>query len=126
MTARRLQSVQSLPAGRVAPSRPQRNPSQKPSPKTSAPKKKQKARSTAVIAPAPVRELRERPPYTSPLLLTVGEAAGLLRLSERKVYYLLADHALASMKIGRSTRIKRSVIDTYIALLEQASEQASA
>jgi len=75
--------------------------------------------------PVPVREqVREQvrePPYTSELLLMVKDAAGLLRISERKVYYLLAEKSLASIKIGRSTHIKRSVIDNYIALREQAS-----
>lgn len=68
----------------------------------------------------PVRRPR-RTPYTSALLLTVREAASLLRISERKMYYLLANETISALKIDNSTRIKRSVIDNYIAALERVS-----
>lgn len=75
-------------------------------------------RKPAPAAPAVEREPRELP-YTSNLLLSVRDAADLLGISERKMYYLLARSAITAIKIDRSTRIKRSVLDDYIARLER-------
>jgi excisionase family DNA binding protein len=46
---------------------------------------------------------------TEPLvLLTVGEAAELLRLAKPTVYRLIAEGALPSLKVGGSIRIDRA------------------
>ncbi len=54
------------------------------------------------------------PPVDEPLLLRTREAAHLLQISERKVYYLLKDGTLPAVRFGRSVRVSRSAILHYI------------
>lgn len=49
-----------------------------------------------------------------PLACTVKEAARLLSLGTRKIEYMIKSGELESVKIGRSRRIPRKVIDTYL------------
>ncbi len=52
-----------------------------------------------------------------PLLCTVKEAVVLLRLGRSTVYELMATGALPFVKVGRARRIKRAVIEAYVAQL---------
>lgn len=49
-----------------------------------------------------------------PALLTPEEAARVLRIGRSKLYQLLADKELTSIKIGRSRRVRPADIDAYI------------
>lgn len=57
-------------------------------------------------------------------LLKVSEAAQRLRLSEAKVWALLASGELKSVRIGRARRIPASEVDAFIerAVAEAARE----
>ncbi len=54
-----------------------------------------------------------------PLLLRTSEAAKLLQISERKLYYLLKDGTIPCVRFGRSVRVSRSAILCYIREQEQ-------
>lgn len=51
------------------------------------------------------------------LLYTAEEAAELLKISRCKVYDLLRNHDLRSVKIGGSRRIPRGALEEYVARL---------
>jgi excisionase family DNA binding protein len=58
-------------------------------------------------------------------LLTVNEAATRLRVGRSRIYDLIAQGAITSVKIGGSRRISDREVDEYIAKLE-ADAKASA
>lgn len=71
----------------------------------------------AVPTEPQVRELR---------LYTIEEAAAMLRLGRTKVFDLLRNGRLRSVREGRAHRIPPSAIADYIALLErEAAEEAA-
>ena len=47
-------------------------------------------------------------------LLTVGEVAGLMRVSNMTVYRLIKSGQLAAIRVGKNYRIRRSDIDRYL------------
>jgi excisionase family DNA binding protein len=49
-----------------------------------------------------------------PLLLTVAEAAALLRISRNSAYGLVARHELPALRLGRTIRIPRHALETQI------------
>lgn len=51
------------------------------------------------------------------LLYTAEEAAELLKISRCKVYDLLRNHDLRSVKIGGTRRIPRGALEEYVARL---------
>lgn len=55
---------------------------------------------------------------TPTLLLTVEESARELRIARRRVYDLIRDGALTSVKIGKSRRISRTAIEEYVRSLQ--------
>lgn len=55
------------------------------------------------------------------LLLTVEEAAAELRIARRRIFELIKDGSLPSVKIGRSRRIRRDDLLEYVAGLGRAS-----
>jgi excisionase family DNA binding protein len=59
-----------------------------------------------------------------PVLLKPEEAARALGLGRSKIYQLLATGALPSLTIGRSRRIHRDALESFIQRLRQESEQA--
>jgi len=61
------------------------------------------------------RTLTKIPPPPEKLLLSVPEAAFVLGLSERTVWYLLERQRLASVRVGRAVRISRQQLDQFIA-----------
>lgn len=58
------------------------------------------------------------------LLFTAEEAAELLKISRCKVYDLLRNHDLRSVKIGGSRRIPRASLEEYVARLVDAQAVA--
>ena len=51
------------------------------------------------------------------LLLTPEEAADVLRIGRAKLYDLIRNDVLRSVKIGGSRRIPRSALEQYVAAL---------
>lgn len=49
-----------------------------------------------------------------PLLLTVREAAALLRISRNSMYELVSRRELPSIRLGRSIRIPRHALEAWL------------
>ncbi len=47
-------------------------------------------------------------------LLTVGEVAGLMRVSNMTVYRLIKSGQLGAIRVGKNYRIRRSDVDRYL------------
>ena len=47
-------------------------------------------------------------------LLTVGEVAGLMRVSNMTVYRLIKAGQLSAIRVGKNYRIRRSDVDRYL------------
>jgi excisionase family DNA binding protein len=58
-------------------------------------------------------------------LLTVNEAAARLRVGRARIYDLIAQGAITSVKIGGSRRISDREVDEYIARLETAAKASA-
>jgi excisionase family DNA binding protein len=54
------------------------------------------------------------------MLLTVEDAANVLQIGRTRVFGLIANGILASVKIGRSRRIRRRDLEAYVASLDVA------
>lgn len=52
---------------------------------------------------------------TRPMLLTIDETAAELRIARRRVYELINDGRLKSVKIGKSRRVRSSDLADYVA-----------
>lgn len=59
-----------------------------------------------------------------PMLFTAEEAADILKISRCKVYDLLRNRDLRSIKIGGSRRIPRTALEEYVARLVEAEAVA--
>lgn len=53
--------------------------------------------------------------YAGARFLTVAEVAGLLRVSTMTVYRLLKAGELASVRVGKSYRVREEDVDAYLA-----------
>ena len=47
-------------------------------------------------------------------LLTVGEVAGIMRVSNMTVYRLIKAGQLSAIRVGKNYRIRRSDVDKYL------------
>lgn len=47
-------------------------------------------------------------------LLTVGEVAGMMRVSNMTVYRLIKSGQLSAIRVGKNYRIRRSDVDRYL------------
>lgn len=47
-------------------------------------------------------------------LLTVGEVAGIMRVSNMTVYRLIKSGQLGAIRVGKNYRIRRSDVDRYL------------
>jgi excisionase family DNA binding protein len=54
------------------------------------------------------------------LLLTVEDAASVLQIGRTRVFGLISNGVLSSVKIGRSRRIRRRDLEAYVASLDVA------
>ncbi len=52
-------------------------------------------------------------PYDAPLL-TVGEVAGIMRVSNMTVYRLIKAGQLPAIRVGKNYRIRRTDLDRYL------------
>jgi len=60
------------------------------------------------------------------MLLTVEETAAQLRIARRRVFEMIRDGSLPSVKIGRSRRIRSTDLAAYVAKLEDGEACAGA
>jgi excisionase family DNA binding protein len=67
------------------------------------------------------REETRKPEDLAPLLLTVDEAAQLIRISRSKLYELLQRREIPSIAIGRSRRIPADGLRNWVTAQESAS-----
>lgn len=63
---------------------------------------------------------------TSPLMLTVEEAAQQLRIGRTQMFALISAGDVNSVKIGRSRRVPRAALDAYVNQLRDEQRQAVA
>ncbi len=66
------------------------------------------------------------PPRSQPMLLTAEEAAAELRIARRRIFVMIADGTLPSVKIGKSRRITRTALEDYVRGLETRKQPAAA
>jgi excisionase family DNA binding protein len=59
------------------------------------------------------------------MLLTAEETARELRIARRRIWELINDGQLASVKIGKSRRIPRHAVESYIAQLEEQARASA-
>lgn len=52
--------------------------------------------------------------YFDEPLLTVGEVAGLMRVSNMTVYRLIKSGQLSAIRVGKNYRIRRTDVDKYL------------
>jgi excisionase family DNA binding protein len=57
------------------------------------------------------------------MLLTPEQAAAELQIARRRVFVLISDGILPSIKIGKSRRISRAALAAYVASLENGVQQ---
>jgi excisionase family DNA binding protein len=55
-----------------------------------------------------------RRPFVGDRLLTVGEVAGTMRVSNMTVYRLIKRGQLAAIRVGKNYRIRESDVDLYL------------
>jgi len=60
------------------------------------------------------------------LLLTAEEAAGQLRIARSRIFELMQDGTILSVKIGASRRIPYTALTDYVARLEADARSATA
>ncbi len=56
----------------------------------------------------------KRRPFVGDRLLTVGEVAGTMRVSNMTVYRLIKAGQLAAIRVGKNYRIREADIDRYL------------
>src|ERR671926_157041 len=56
----------------------------------------------------------KRRPFVGDRLLTVGEVAATMRVSNMTVYRLIKSGQLAAIRVGKNYRIRESEIDRYL------------
>jgi len=52
------------------------------------------------------------------LLLPIGEAARLLGIGRTKIYALIADGSIPTVRVGRRRLVRRADLDVFVAGLE--------
>ena len=53
-------------------------------------------------------------PFVGDRLLTVGEVAAIMRISNMTVYRLIKSGQLAAVRVGKNYRIRESDVDGYL------------
>jgi excisionase family DNA binding protein len=62
----------------------------------------------------------------STLLLTPEQAAAELQIARRRIFEMIADGTLPSVKIGKSRRITRTALEDYVKGMETRQQPAAA
>ena len=57
----------------------------------------------------------KRSPFVGDPMLTVGEVAGTMRVSNMTVYRLIKGGDLAAVRVGKSYRVREDDVDRYLA-----------
>lgn len=57
----------------------------------------------------------KRRPFVGDRLLTVGEVAATMRVSNMTVYRLIKAGELPALRVGKSYRVRESEVDRYLA-----------
>jgi excisionase family DNA binding protein len=60
------------------------------------------------------------------LLLTPEQAAAELQIARRRIFEMVGDGTLRSVKIGKSRRIPRAALEEYVKGLETSQQPAAA
>jgi excisionase family DNA binding protein len=68
----------------------------------------------ASAAPTKKKRAAPTPPPFPPMLVSIDDAAALLRVSSYQVYRLVQTGMLPSLKIGRYRRISVKALDIYV------------
>jgi excisionase family DNA binding protein len=76
------------------------------------------------IQPAPIQARAQVIPAHNKVLLTVEEAADLLSFSRSLLYVLMANHEIASIKVGRIRRIPLTALHEFVGRRLAAIEKA--
>jgi excisionase family DNA binding protein len=58
--------------------------------------------------------MARRRPFASDRLLTVGEVAATMRVSNMTVYRLIKSGQLPAIRVGKNYRIRESDVDAYL------------
>jgi excisionase family DNA binding protein len=68
------------------------------------------------VSRAPGEDVRvpKRRPFVGDRLLTVGEVAGTMRVSNMTVYRLIKAGQLAAIRVGKNYRIRESDVNRYL------------
>lgn len=61
----------------------------------------------------------------STLLLTPEQAAAELQIARRRIFEMIADGTLPSVKIGKSRRIERTDLEAYVKSLKSGQKLAA-
>ncbi|MEK6206944.1 MAG: helix-turn-helix domain-containing protein [Chloroflexota bacterium] len=72
--------------------------------------------------PAPEAVRQREPPRVAPLLLKPEEAADALGIGRTRVYQLMREGELRSLKIGKSRRIPVAALEAFVGQLEAELE----
>lgn len=56
----------------------------------------------------------KRRPFVGDRLLTVGEVAGTMRVSNMTIYRLIKSGQLAAVRVGKNYRIRESDVNRYL------------
>ena len=59
-------------------------------------------------------QMGKRRPFVGDRLLTVGEVAATMRVSNMTVYRLIKSGQLAAIRVGKNYRIRESDVDRYL------------
>jgi excisionase family DNA binding protein len=59
--------------------------------------------------------MAKRDPYVADRLLTVGEVAALMRVSNMTVYRLIKAGAIGALRVGKNYRIREADVNRYLA-----------
>lgn len=81
-----------------------------------AKKVQQAAQARKAASAKPVNVAAEPPGST--MLLTVEQTAAELHIARRRIFEMIADGTLPSVKIGKSRRITRTALEEYVRKLE--------
>ena len=61
-----------------------------------------------------VTAVGKRRPFVGDRLLTVGEVAATMRVSNMTVYRLIKGGEIAALRVGKNYRIRESDVDRYL------------
>ena len=70
--------------------------------------------------------VQTQPAKHNSTIMTVHEVAEYLRMSEAKVYRLVREHAIPVVRIGKSWRFRKDLLDDWLSDCAQSSMKSGA